>query len=318
MATGDKSAGMLGALAEVFPDAMYQRCTVHFYRNVLAKVPARRRRMVAAQLKAIHAQESLAAGLRKAEEVAHELETSRLADAARVIREGVAETLRQQSVFGRRYDVHIQIDSTRESLLEAIDETFGGAREDDVSLFYINCHGDYDDTAWIELHDGTRVTAVQLEQLLRGIPGRVVVIVDCCRSGAFLGDSAAADRFTSAVCDAFRAGGAQSAFASGKYLVITSAGPDEDSYRRSFSNDSDEGSMATILARSLCEGAGWDIIGDKMCTLKADANRDRVVTLQEIWQYAHRRVLYYLEGTGVKQTVRVWPEGDQTALFGRA
>ena len=93
MVTGDKSAGMLGALREVFPEAMYQRCTVHFYRNVLAKVPARRRRMVAAQLKAIHAQESLAAGLRKAEEVAHGHETSRLADAARVIREGVAETL---------------------------------------------------------------------------------------------------------------------------------------------------------------------------------------------------------------------------------
>ena len=93
MVTGDKSAGMLGALAEVFPEAMYQRCTVHFYRNVLAKVPARRRRRVAAQLKAIHAQESLGAGLRKAEEVARELETSKLADAARVIREGVAETL---------------------------------------------------------------------------------------------------------------------------------------------------------------------------------------------------------------------------------
>lgn len=93
MVTGDKSAGMLGALAEVFPGAMYQRCTVHFYRNVMAKVPARRRRRVAAQLKAIHAQESLGAGLRKAEEVARELETSKLADAAKVIREGVAETL---------------------------------------------------------------------------------------------------------------------------------------------------------------------------------------------------------------------------------
>ena len=93
MVTGDKSAGMLGALAEVFPEAMYQRCTVHFYRNVIAKVPARRRRRVAAQLKAIHAQESLGAGLRKAEEVACELEASKLADAARVIREGVAETL---------------------------------------------------------------------------------------------------------------------------------------------------------------------------------------------------------------------------------
>lgn len=93
MVTGDKSAGMLGALAEVFPDAMYQRCTVHFYRNVLAKVPQRRRKAVAAQLKAIHAQESLAASVRKAKEVAESLRTSKLADAARIVEEGYMETL---------------------------------------------------------------------------------------------------------------------------------------------------------------------------------------------------------------------------------
>ena len=98
---------------------------------------------------------------------------------------------------------------------------------------------------------------------------------------------------------------------------MTSAGADEDSYRRSFADSSDEASMATIMARSLCEGAGWDIIGDRMCTLKADANRDRVVTAQEIWQYTHRRVLYYLQDTGVVQTVRMWPEGCQSVLFGR-
>ena len=230
--------------------------------------------------------------------------------------QGVADMLARQSVNGRRYEVTVQMDSTRESLLTVIDETFAAAKDCDVSLFYINCHGDCDDTAWIELHDGTRVTAAQLEQLLRGIPGRVVVIVDCCRSGAFLGGGEAADRFTSAVCDAFR-GFASSGFAADKYLVITSAGVDEDSYRRSFGSDTDEDSMATIMARSLCEGAGWDLIGDRVCTLKADADRDRVVTLQEIWQYTHRRVLYYLEGTGVTQTVRVWPEGDQTPLFGR-
>jgi putative transposase len=93
MVAGDKSAGMMGALAEVFPEAPCQRCTVHFHRNALSKVPARHRKRVAAQLKAIHAQESLGAGLRKAEEVARELETSRLADAAKVIRGGAAETL---------------------------------------------------------------------------------------------------------------------------------------------------------------------------------------------------------------------------------
>lgn len=93
MFTGDKSAGMLGALAQVFPDAMYQRCTVHFYRNVLAKVPKRRRRQVAAQLKAIHAQESMESCARKAAEVVESLRTSNLADAARIVEEGFMETL---------------------------------------------------------------------------------------------------------------------------------------------------------------------------------------------------------------------------------
>lgn len=58
MITGDKASAMTGAIAEVFPDAAYQRCTVHFYRNVMSKVPKGKRKQVAAMLKAIHAQES--------------------------------------------------------------------------------------------------------------------------------------------------------------------------------------------------------------------------------------------------------------------
>ena len=43
MFAGDKAAGMVGSIAEVFPDAKYQRCTVHFYRNALAKAPKSKR-----------------------------------------------------------------------------------------------------------------------------------------------------------------------------------------------------------------------------------------------------------------------------------
>ena len=93
MFTGDKSAGMLGAIQEVYPHAMYQRCTVHFYRNVLDKVPRTRRKAVAASLKAIHAQESRAKCLAKAREVASELRASRLESAAKVVESGVEETL---------------------------------------------------------------------------------------------------------------------------------------------------------------------------------------------------------------------------------
>ena len=93
MFTGDKAAGMVGSIAEVFPGAAYQRCTVHFYRNVLAKVPKSKRPRVAAMLKAVHAMESREAAEAKALEVASELEASKLGEAAKVVREGYAETL---------------------------------------------------------------------------------------------------------------------------------------------------------------------------------------------------------------------------------
>ena len=73
------------------PGAAYQRCTVHFYRNVLARVPKSKRPRVAAMLKAIHAMESREAAEAKALEVASELEKSKLREAAMVVRDGCAE-----------------------------------------------------------------------------------------------------------------------------------------------------------------------------------------------------------------------------------
>ena len=93
MFTGDKAAGMVGSIAEAFPGARYQRCTVHFYRNALAKAPKSKRPQVAAMLKAIHAMESREASAVKAESVAAELESVRLKEAAKVVREGFAGTL---------------------------------------------------------------------------------------------------------------------------------------------------------------------------------------------------------------------------------
>ena len=55
---GDKNLGMLETIPEVFPDARYQRCTVHFYRNIFSVTPRNKMKTVALMLKAIHAQES--------------------------------------------------------------------------------------------------------------------------------------------------------------------------------------------------------------------------------------------------------------------
>ena len=67
---GDKCLGMLESIPEVFPDAKYQRCTVHFYRNIFSVTPRNRMKTVAMMLKAIHAQESKEAAREKAEQVA--------------------------------------------------------------------------------------------------------------------------------------------------------------------------------------------------------------------------------------------------------
>ena len=88
MYTGDKAAGMVGSIAEMFPNARCQRCTVHFYRNALAKVPKSKRSQVEAMLKAIHAMESREAASAKAGSVATELESMKLKEAPRSCAEG--------------------------------------------------------------------------------------------------------------------------------------------------------------------------------------------------------------------------------------
>ena len=54
--------GLVESAAEFFPEARWQRCMVHFYRNVFSHVPAGKLREVALMLKAIHAQEDLRSG----------------------------------------------------------------------------------------------------------------------------------------------------------------------------------------------------------------------------------------------------------------
>jgi putative transposase len=93
LAVSDKCLGLVEALAEFYPEAAWQRCAVHFYRNVFTVVPKSKVKDVAAMLKAIHAQEDRQAALEKAQAVVEKLETLKLTKAAGIVRAGVAETL---------------------------------------------------------------------------------------------------------------------------------------------------------------------------------------------------------------------------------
>ena len=90
---GDKCLGMCNAVAEVFPEAKYQRCTVHFYRNIFSVTPRKHMREVTRMLKAIHAQESKEAARKKACDVVEKLRSMRLNEAAKKVEDGIEETL---------------------------------------------------------------------------------------------------------------------------------------------------------------------------------------------------------------------------------
>lgn len=90
---GDKNLGMLETIPEVFPDARYQRCTVHFYRNIFSVTPRNRMKAVSMMLKAIHSQESKEAAREKAAQVAEKLKEMKLSAAAKKLQDGIEETL---------------------------------------------------------------------------------------------------------------------------------------------------------------------------------------------------------------------------------
>ncbi len=89
----DKCLGLVEALGECYPEARWQRCVVHFYRNVFSLVPRGKVRAVATMLKAIHAQEDGQEALKKAQSVVAKLKAMKLKKAADLVSDGISETL---------------------------------------------------------------------------------------------------------------------------------------------------------------------------------------------------------------------------------
>jgi putative transposase len=90
---GDKCLGLIEALNEVYPKARYQRCVVHFYRNVFSTIPRGKVKLVAAMLKAIYAQEDKQAAGLKIEDAVAKLKEMKLLEAAKKVEMTAWETL---------------------------------------------------------------------------------------------------------------------------------------------------------------------------------------------------------------------------------
>jgi putative transposase len=115
----DKCVGLVESVAEFYPEAAWQRCVVHFYRNVFTAVPKGRAREVAAMLKAIHAQEDRASAETKAQAVVEKLEAMRLGKAAALVRGGIGETLSYMA-FPREHWRSLQTNNPLERVMREL------------------------------------------------------------------------------------------------------------------------------------------------------------------------------------------------------
>jgi transposase-like protein len=115
----DACMGLVESLAEFYPKSKWQRCIVHFYRNVFSVVPAKKMGEVAAMLKAIHASEDKKAAMEKAEAVFAKLESMKLKEAAKKVQESIIETLSYYD-FPREHRIRIRTNNALERIMKEI------------------------------------------------------------------------------------------------------------------------------------------------------------------------------------------------------
>lgn len=115
----DKCLGLVEALGEFYPEAQWQRCAVHFYRNIWTATPSGKVKEVSAMLKAIHAQEDLDAAKEKAADVVAKLKSIKLPKAAQMVEEGIEETLHYMN-FPREHWRSLRTNNPLERLIREV------------------------------------------------------------------------------------------------------------------------------------------------------------------------------------------------------
>jgi len=115
----DACRGLVESIADYLPDARWQRCMVHFYRNVFSHVPTTKVREVSHMLKAIHAQESREAAQDKAATVVEDLRRQKLGKAAELIETHIDETLSYYS-FPDSHWLKIRTNNPLERIMKEI------------------------------------------------------------------------------------------------------------------------------------------------------------------------------------------------------
>ena len=115
----DACIGLYESIGDYYPEAAWQRCMVHFHRNVANRVPSSKVKEVARMLKVIYAQENLEAARKKSTDVWTKLREKKLPKAADLIEEKIEVTLSYYQ-FPVGHWTHIRSNNPQERLMRDI------------------------------------------------------------------------------------------------------------------------------------------------------------------------------------------------------
>ncbi len=242
---------------------------------------------------------------------------------------------------GGTYSVTRKTDLNRTELKNAIASTFSDAKDNDVSLFFIATHGDADSEgiyagslALIGSGNESSILLNELASSLSAIPGKVIVILESCGSGAAVyanaadvnaADASRAEAFDEAFLDdVIRAFGAYDTevvvndprsntgeFRTSKFYVLTAS----DYLQLSWGTES---GPYNYFTRWFTNGIG--ISGSMPADVQYAGNGDGRLTLEEAYQYVSavgdNHEFNTSDGTYTQQVKR-YPEGSAFQMFMR-
>ncbi len=190
--------------------------------------------------------------------------------------EALAQVLRDPAICG--FEVDTILNESRHRVEEEIEAFFLDRARDDLLLLYFSGHGVIDEDGLLYYaarnthHKRLRSTAVAAnfvnDSMTRCRSRRQVLLLDCCHSGAFARTKAG---------PAVNLGQQFGEAGRGRFILASS-----DAYQYSFEGDAVQGSaVGSVFTQALVEG---------LRTGEADRDNDGLITLDELYDYVHRRV----------------------------
>ncbi len=224
----------------------------------------------------------------------------------------ISKMLKMQRIKGKSIKTTTYNNKTKSQIRKKIKSYFKKTTKNDVSYLYLSAHGSRTGEIWLGKGGKSYFTPAELRKMCdKYIKGKVVIIMSSCYSGNFAGDGFIS-QFISAKSGKISKKKAKS-LARKKYNIICSAATNEVSYTYGIS-------WATEF---WCKSGGWNPITNTRTTLMADANKDKKITMKELYSYSKAEILKRCaqkREAGLDlhdQHIITYPAGSNFVVFGQ-